>query len=117
MAAGDATPSGEISSDEIDDREASGQRSTSAVGASARDGRTGARELLRAALVNDEDPRFPWWLPFPGIALALGWGAWQAVNADGGASGAFLGALAWPGPAILALAMLATFLGWQLDID
>ncbi len=78
---------------------------------------TGARELLRAALVNDEDPRFPWWLPLPGIALAVGWGGWQAVNADAGAGGAFLAALAWPGPAILALATLATFLGWQLEID
>lgn len=79
--------------------------------------RTGARELLRAALVGDEDPRFPWWLPLPGGALALGWGAWQAVSADGGAGGAFLGTLAWPGPAIVALGTLATFLGWQLEID
>ena len=83
----------------------------SAAGAPARG------ELLRAALVSDEDPRFPWWLALPGLALALGWAAWQAANADGGAGGAFLGALAWPGPAILALATLASFLGWQLDID
>lgn len=117
MAAGDATPNGEIGGRETGSTEARGQRSTSAVGASARDGRTGARELLRAALVNDEDPRFPWWLLLPGVVLALGWSAWQAANADGGASGAFLGTLAWPGPAILALATLATFFGWQLDID
>jgi hypothetical protein len=112
MAAGDATPSGGTGGTE--------ERGAPAPEPSAegeRDGRTGARELLRAALVNDEDPRFPWWLLLPGVVLALGWGAWQAVNADGGAGGAFLGALAWPGPAILALATLATFFGWQLDID
>src|SRR3546814_10213878 len=31
------------------------------------------RQLLRTALVNDDDPRFPTWLPAPGIVLALGW--------------------------------------------
>ena len=80
-------------------------------------GRTRARDLARSALVNDDDPRFPWWLPLPGAALALAWGAWQAVSADAGGGSAFVGALLWPGPAILALATLATFLGWQLEID
>jgi hypothetical protein len=109
MAAGDAAPDREIDGDEVDGLDEGGDEGGS--------GPTGARELLRSALVDDEDPRFPWWLPLPGIALALGWGAWQAVSADGGAGGAFVGALAWPGPAILALATLATFFGWQLDID
>lgn len=79
--------------------------------------RTRARDLVRSALVNDDDPRFPWWMPLPGAALAVVWGAWQAVGADGGAASAFVGALLWPGPAIVALATLATFLGWQLEID
>ena len=114
MAAGDATPGGEIGGGETGGTEVHGEP---APEPSVEGDRTGARELLRAALVNDEDPRFPWWLLLPGVVLALGWGAWQAANADGGAGGAFLGALAWPGPAILALATLATFFGWQLDID
>ena len=79
--------------------------------------RTRARDLVRSALVNDEDPRFPWWLPLPGVALALAWGAWQAVGAEGAAGSAFVGTLFWPGPAIVALATLAAFLGWQLEID
>ncbi len=79
--------------------------------------RTRARDLARSALVNDDDPRFPWWLPLPGAALALCWGAWQAVSSDGGAGAAFVGAILWPGPAIVVLATLATFLGWQLEID
>lgn len=71
-----------------------------------------ARDLLRAALVNDEDPRFPWWLPLPGIFIALTWAAYQAV-----AGGAFLEVLLWPGAAIFILGTLVTFFGWQLDID
>jgi hypothetical protein len=109
MAEGDAVPGHEIDGGEVDVLDEGGDGAASSP--------TGARELLRSALVDDEDPRFPWWLPLPGIALALGWGAWQAVSADGGGAGAFLGALVWPGPAILALATLATFFGWQLDID
>ncbi|MFN8639487.1 MAG: hypothetical protein U0360_08515 [Dehalococcoidia bacterium] len=32
-----------------------------------------AGDLLRQALVNDDDPRFPWWLPLPGLGLAVLW--------------------------------------------
>ena len=31
------------------------------------------RELLRGALVDGADPRFPRWLPLPGAILAAGW--------------------------------------------
>lgn len=72
-----------------------------------------ARELLSAALVDDEDPRFPRWLPLPGLAGAIGWAAYDWAAADG----AFLATLVWPGVAILALVTLATWFGWQLDID
>jgi hypothetical protein len=73
----------------------------------------GARELLRSALVDDEDPRFPLWLPLPGIGLALGWAAYQAVGGDG----SFLATALWPGAAIFVLTTLAAWFGWQLDID
>ncbi len=72
---------------------------------------TGA--LLRQALVNDDDPRFPRWLPIPGVALAAGWAAYQSVTG----AGEFLAALLWPGAAILGLTTLATWFGWQLEID
>ena len=62
---------------------------------------------------DDDDPRFPRWLPLPGIVLALGWAAFSA--ATDGAS--FLAVALWPGAAIFALTTLATWLGWQLEID
>lgn len=71
------------------------------------------RELLRHALVDDQDPRFPRWLPLPGIVLAVGWAAFQAVTADGN----LLTTLAWPGAAIFVLTSLAAWFGWQLEID
>ena len=72
-----------------------------------------ARDLLQSALVDDEDPRFPRWLPLPGIAGALGWAGYDWAAADG----AFFATLLWPGAAILVLATIAAWFGWQLDID
>lgn len=72
-----------------------------------------AGALLRQALVDDDDPRFPRWLPIPGVALAVGWAAYQSVAETGD----FLPTLLWPGAAILGLTTLATWFGWQLEID
>ena len=72
-----------------------------------------ASALLRHALVSDDDPRFPRWLPLPGIVLAAGWAAFSA--ATGGA--AFLPMLLWPGAGIFALTTVACWLGWQLELD
>lgn len=77
--------------------------------------RPGARELLRGALVGGEDPWLPWWLPLPGLMLALAWAAYEGVGGGGGAR--FLSALLWPGAALFLLATLAAFFGWQLDLD
>jgi len=73
----------------------------------------GAGELLRDALVDDDDPRFPIWLPLPGVAAAGGWALYDA-SAGGGS---FLPSLLWPGIAIFVGATVASWLGWQLDID
>ncbi len=70
-------------------------------------------ELLKQALVDDDDPRFPRWLPLPGIALALGWAGFTAATA--GAD--FLHAVLWPGAGIFALTTVATWLGWQLELE
>ena len=72
-----------------------------------------ARELLRSAMVDDQDPRFPRWLPAPGIAGAIAWASYDWAAADG----AFLATLLWPGAAIVVLATLVAWFGWQLDID
>ena len=70
------------------------------------------RELLRTALVDDQDPRFPRWLPIPGAVLALGWAAYQATTGDAGVLPT-LGISS----AIFAGTTLAAWLGWQLEID
>ena len=69
-------------------------------------------DLLRQALVDDEDPRFPRWLPLPGIVLGVGWAAYQATAGDAGVlptAGVSL--------AIAAGTTLAAWFGWQLEID
>ncbi len=83
-----------------------------------------ARQLLGHALVNDDDPRFPWWLPLPGLVLALLWAGYRAASTSAGvappADGAlavFLGTLLWPGAAVFVLTSAATWAGWQLEID
>ena len=74
---------------------------------------SGAGELLRDALVDADDPRFPIWLPLPGIAAASG----EALLDASAAGGSFLPTLLWPGIAIFLGTTLASWLGWQLDID
>lgn len=78
-----------------------------------RRGRLSAGELLRTAFVNDDDPRFPIWLPLPGLAAVIGWAAYQQMTGAGG----FLPTALWPGAAIFVLVSLAAWLGWQLEID
>jgi len=70
------------------------------------------RELLRHALVDDQDPRFPAWLPIPGAVLGLGWAGYQATAGDAGVLPT-LGISS----AIFAGTTLAAWLGWQLEID
>lgn len=74
----------------------------------------GPRDLARQAMVDDKDPRLPWWVPLPGLAVALGWAGYEGVVGSGSL---FLDTLLWPGAGIFVLVTIATFLGWQLDID
>ncbi len=68
---------------------------------------------LRPATLADGQPRFPWWLLLPGIALAAVWAAYQSVaGAD-----AFLDALLWPGAPIFVVTTLTAYCGWRLDLD
>ena len=77
------------------------------------DGELGATDLLRGALVDDDDPRFPPWLPIPALLVTAGWALYDATAGGGD----FLPTLLWPGAAIFAGTVVATWLGWQLDID
>ncbi|MBM3141412.1 MAG: hypothetical protein FJZ92_14705, partial [Chloroflexi bacterium] len=54
---------------------------------------------LRSPVLDDGQPRFPWWLPLPGVLVAAAWAAYAGAAGDGGAAGAGR-ALLWPGPAI-----------------
>jgi len=76
-------------------------------------GELSTRELLRGALVDDDDPRFPLWLPIPAVLVTAGWALYDA-SAGGGD---FLPTLLWPGAAIFVGTVIATWLGWQLEID
>ena len=71
------------------------------------------RNLLEDALVEDDDPRFPIWLPLPGIMSTASWAFYAMTVTDN----SFIATLIWPGIAIFILVTLATWLGWQLDID
>jgi hypothetical protein len=77
--------------------------------------RPGPGDLVRSALVDDKDPRLPWWLPLPGLALALTWSGWEGVVAGG--TSTFVSTLLWPGSGVFALTTIAAYFGWQLDID
>lgn len=72
---------------------------------------------LRSAMLDDGQPGIPWWLPLPGIAVALTWAAYQAVSAEEPGADALLAALLWPGGAIFVITTLVTFFGWRLDLD
>ncbi len=69
-------------------------------------------DLLRQALVDDQDPRFPRWLPLPGIVLGVAWAGYQAVAGDAG-----LLPTAGVSLAIAAGTTVAAWFGWQLEID
>ena len=77
------------------------------------DGALGTTEVLRGALVDDDDPRFPLWLPIPAALVTVGWAFYDATAAGGD----FLPTLLWPGIAIFVGTIIATWGGWQLDID
>lgn len=72
---------------------------------------------LRSPLLDDGQPSFHWWMLLPGVAVAVLWAAYQAVTADDGAAGEFLGQLAWPGTAIYVVTTIAAYLGWRIDLD
>ncbi|MDP6605662.1 MAG: hypothetical protein QF664_05325 [Dehalococcoidia bacterium] len=77
--------------------------------------RPGPGDLVRSALADDKDPRLPWWLPLPGLAVALAWSGWEGVVAGG--TPTFVSTLLWPGSGVFVLTTIATYFGWQLDID
>jgi hypothetical protein len=78
-------------------------------------GRPGALDLLRSALVNDDDRRIPWWLPLPGLGIALAWASYEGTV--GGGFSVFLSTALWPGAGLFLFGTIATVFGWQLDID
>jgi hypothetical protein len=72
---------------------------------------------LRSAMLQDGQPWLTWWLPIPGIAVALTWGAYQAVSSAEPGLNALLAALLWPGSTLFIVTTLVTYFGWRLDLD
>jgi hypothetical protein len=72
---------------------------------------------LRSAMLDDGQPTVTWWLPLPGVALALTWAGYQAVSASQPGLDVLLQTLLWPGAAIFVITTLVTFFGWRLDLD
>lgn len=72
---------------------------------------------LRSALLDDGQPGLTWWLPLPGIAVALTWAAYQAVAAEEPGLDPLLATLVWPGSVIFLVTTLVTYFGWRLDLD
>ena len=57
-------------------------------------------------------------MPLPGILLAAGWAAWQAIQEPAGSAPAtFVEALAWPGLAIFAVTTFAVWLAWKVEFE
>lgn len=72
---------------------------------------------LRSAMLEDGQPSFPWWLPLPGLLLAVAWAVYRAAGAEEDAGRLLLDTLLWPGVAIFALTTVTTYFGWRLDLD
>lgn len=72
---------------------------------------------LRSAMLEDGQPAFPWWLPLPGVVLAVAWAAYRAAGAEEDGGGVLLETLLWPGLAIFLLTTATTYFGWRLDLD
>ena len=72
---------------------------------------------LRSAMLSDGQPWLVWWLPFPGIALAVLWAAYQGIASGTDVGGTMLRTLAWPGLPIFVVTTITTYFGWRLDLD
>ena len=70
-------------------------------------------EFLKIILVNNDDPRFPIWLPIPALFATFGWVFYSITTG----SAEFFETLIWPGSVIFFCTLIATWLGWQIDID
>ena len=98
--------------DDHDDEQIAGHTHAHGAADVSGDGPVTPSELLRQALVDDQDPRFPRWLPIPGIVLGAAWAGYQAFAGESGAL-ATAGATA----AIVLGTTLVAWFGWQLEID
>ena len=73
--------------------------------------------LLRPAMLDDGQPRFPLWLPLPGIAIAITWALYASVTAGVDAGGEFIEQLVWPGLPLFTGTTIAAYVGWRVDLD
>lgn len=80
---------------------------------------TRKRQRLREARAREA--LLTWWMPLPGLAIALGFAGWRAVSREGAAAaerlGAFGATLLWPGLLIVAVVLVIVWAAWKLELD
>lgn len=80
---------------------------------------TRKRQRLREA--HAREALLTWWMPLPGLAIALGFALWNAVSREDAAVGERLGAfganLLWPGLLIAAVVSVIVWAAWKLELD
>lgn len=79
--------------------------------------RVSASEILKSAFVDAADTRLPLWLPIPGALITLVFATYIGLTGESNQIKLMLATVVWPGSGIFLGVTVATWLGWQLEID
>ena len=74
-------------------------------------------QIIKDALVDAADSRFPAWLPLPGLMISLATSFYLYLAQGNEVTVGIMSYIIWPGIPILVVVTVITWLGWQLDID
>ena len=74
-------------------------------------------QIVKDALVDAADSRFPMWLPLPGLIISLATSFYLYLAQGNEVTAGIMSYIIWPGVPILVVVTVITWLGWQLDID
>lgn len=79
--------------------------------------RVSPSEILKSAFVDAADTRLPLWLPIPGALITLVFATYIGLTGESNQIKLILATIVWPGFGIFLGVTVATWLGWQLEID
>ena len=74
-------------------------------------------QIIKDALVDAADSRFPVWLLLPGLIISLATSSYLYLAQGNEITVGIMSYIIWPGVPILVVVTVITWLGWQLDID